>query len=103
MSQLTKLEELVITAIDVLHPNAYGIAIRDRIARCTHYWPTHGAVYSVLDRLEKIGCVKSKLSDIRPIKGGRRRHLYTTTAKGHKDLLLALTAHNKIQNSRRRK
>jgi PadR family transcriptional regulator PadR len=41
-----------------------------------------GALYTALDRLEAKGCLRSRMSEPLPERGGRSRRYYTVTATG---------------------
>jgi len=79
-------EEIVLLAVWKLGENAHGLAIRDLIQEMTgKYWSV-GAIYVPLERLEKRGCLKSRTSDPKPERGGRRKRLFKLTRAGVKEL-----------------
>ena len=83
---LSRPEEIVLLAVRKLGEDAYGLAIRDLIQKLTgKYWSV-GAIYVPLERLEKRGVLKSRTSDPKPERGGRRKRLFKLTRAGLKEL-----------------
>jgi DNA-binding PadR family transcriptional regulator len=79
--QLSSLEELVLLAIATSNGEAYGVSIHDKL-RVAGMPSSLGAIYTSLDRLERKGFVKSELGEASPNRGGRRKRLFRTTARG---------------------
>jgi len=72
---LGEFEQSVLLAIAHLGDNAYGVTIRQEIERRTGREIAIGALYTALDRLERKGFLRSRMSDPTPARGGRaRRH-----------------------------
>jgi DNA-binding PadR family transcriptional regulator len=83
---LSRPEETVLLSVWKLGEDAYGLAIRDLIQEMTgRYWSV-GAIYVPLERLEKRGFLKSRTSDPKPERGGRRKRLFKVTRAGLKEL-----------------
>jgi PadR family transcriptional regulator PadR len=82
-SSLGEFEQVVLLAILRLGDNAYGVAIRSEIKKCTRREPTPGALYTTLDRLEKKGVVESRFGDPTPQRGGRAKRFFMVNRKGH--------------------
>ena len=90
---LGEFEQLVLLAIlRVGESDAYGIPIRDEIARAAGREPTLGAVYKTLARLEDKGLVRSWEADPTPLRGGRRKRCYAVSAAGRRELRHGLAA-----------
>lgn len=89
---LGDLEQLVLLAILRLHPEAYGISVQQEIAARARPDVTLGAVYSALTRLEQKGLVTTKTGPPTPVRGGRSKKLYTTTALGRAAIRESLQA-----------
>lgn len=83
---LVGLEEWVLLAIVALGSDAYGVSIHERLSSAG-LRSSIGAIYSSLDRLEGKGMIRSILGDASASRGGRRKRLFTATAKGRKALL----------------
>ena len=80
---LGEFEQLVLLAILRLQKQgAYGVSIKNEIARHTNRIPTPGAIYTTLDRLERKGFVNSSIGEATPIRGGRSKRLYKVSASG---------------------
>jgi PadR family transcriptional regulator, regulatory protein PadR len=80
---LGEFEQVVLLAILRLGDNAYGVAIRNEIKKCTRRAPSPGALYTTLDRLENKGLVESRFGDPTPQRGGRAKRFFVVTKKGH--------------------
>ena len=66
--------------------NAYGVSISDNILERTGRDVPMGAIYATLDRLERKGYLKSRMSEPKKERGGRRKRLYVLTGAGEKAL-----------------
>lgn len=86
--RLTGLEELMFLAVGALGAQAYGVSIQDKLQRAG-MTSSLGVVYATLERLEAKGFVESSLGEASAIRGGRRKRLFRTTAKG-KSALVAM-------------
>jgi DNA-binding PadR family transcriptional regulator len=86
------LEQHVLLAVQGLHPNAYGVAIQDRINALAGYEPSIGSVYAAIERLENKRFLKSRQGEPTRERGGRAKLYLTLTAHGQKTLLESLKA-----------
>jgi PadR family transcriptional regulator PadR len=78
---LAEFEIYVIAALARLGDDAYGLTIRREIEDRSGRPVAIGAVYATLARLESKGYVTFRMSDPRPVKGGRaRKHVHLTPA-----------------------
>jgi PadR family transcriptional regulator PadR len=84
--QLGAFEELVLLAVHGLGDDAYGIAVQDVLERETGRSVSLGPVYTVLDRLEGKGLVRSTMVAGTPTRGGRSRRVFKLTAAGSRAL-----------------
>lgn len=82
MRLLTRMEEIVLIAIWRLGDNAYGITIREAVAKATGEDFPLGAVYPFLSRLQKGGYVVTSTSRATPERGGRHKIMYRLTETG---------------------
>ena len=80
--RLGEFEELVLLAVAGLGEEAYAVSVQQRIERRADRAASMGAVYSTLDRLEAKGCLASRLGQVTPEPGGRRKRFYRLTATG---------------------
>jgi PadR family transcriptional regulator, regulatory protein PadR len=80
--RLSALDELVLLAITSLDQSAYGVTIQQRLERETRSNVSLGAVYAVLDRLERDGLVGASWGESTPKRGGRRKRMFEVTAAG---------------------
>jgi DNA-binding PadR family transcriptional regulator len=79
---LGEFEQVVLLAILRLRSSAYAIPIRDEIEARTGRSVARGALYTALERLEAKRCLKSRMSDPLPERGGRARRYYSVTPSG---------------------
>jgi len=91
---LAGLEELVLLAAASLGEQAYGVTVQQRLEGETGSPVSLGAVYAVLDRLERKGYVRSSWGEATPQRGGRRKRMFRVTAPG----LAALREMGRIRN-----
>lgn len=87
---LGELEQLVLLAIVALGDDAYGASIRREIARRTDRDVRSGAIYTVLERLERNDLVASQVGEPTPERGGRRKRHYRMRGDGARALEVSL-------------
>jgi len=75
-------EELVLLAAASLGEHAYGVTVQQRLEQGTGSTVSLGAVYAILDRLERAGYVRSAWGEATPQRGGRRKRMFRVTAAG---------------------
>src|SRR2546425_196107 len=80
--RLAGIEELVLLAAASLGDDAYGVTVQQRLAHETGGPVSLGAVYAVLDRLERRGHVRSAWGEATPQRGGRRKRMFRVTTQG---------------------
>lgn len=76
---LGELEQIVLLAVMRLGEGAYATPILEEIESQAGRRVARGALYTALDRLEAKGCLRSKLGDPLPERGGRARRYFTVT------------------------
>jgi PadR family transcriptional regulator, regulatory protein PadR len=86
MRLLTRTEEIILLSIWRLGENAYGISIREELARATAEEWSLGAVYPFLSRLHEGGYVRTITSRSTPERGGRHKIMYLLTESGKEAL-----------------
>ena len=79
---LGEFEQMVLLAILRLNDGAYAIPLREEIEARTRRTVARGALYTALERLEAKKCVRSRMSEPLPERGGRSRRYYTVTPAG---------------------
>ena len=79
---LGEFEHIVMLAILRLGDEAYAIPIREEIEARTGRSVARGALYTALERLESKRCLRSRMGEPRPERGGRSRRYFTVTAAG---------------------
>ena len=85
-----ELETLILLAILRLDDGAYGVAVRDELARRAGRELTRGAVYAALRRLESKGLIVGRMGEATPVRGGRAKRYLELTPAGHACLRDAL-------------
>ena len=83
---LAEFELYVVAALARLGDEAYGVTIRREIEQRSGRSVAIGAVYATLARLNDKGYVAFRISDPRPIQGGRARKHALLTASGRRVL-----------------
>ena len=83
---LGEFEELILLIVGVLHDEAYGVAILDKMKDKRGKKVNISAIHVSLKRLEEKGFVVSRFGGITNDRGGRRKKFYTITALGKKML-----------------
>src|SRR5690349_9407652 len=76
---LGELEQIVLLAVLRLGDSAYATPILDEIESQAGRTIARGALYTALDRLEQKGCLRSRLGEPLPERGGRARRYFTVT------------------------
>ena len=76
---LGELEQIVLLAVLRLGDDAYTAPILDQIEAQTGRKVARGALYTALDRLETKGCLRSRVGEPLPERGGRARRYFTVT------------------------
>jgi DNA-binding PadR family transcriptional regulator len=79
---LSQLEQYVLLCLVRLGDEAYGVPIHQEIEERTQRSISIATVYTALDRLEKEGFVRSRLSSPLPERGGRAKRLYRLSVEG---------------------
>lgn len=60
---LGEFEEMILLTVLQCGENAYGVTVQDELARRTTRRAASGAIYMMLDRLEKKGLLVSRLTE----------------------------------------
>jgi len=76
---LGELEQIVLLAVLRLGDEAYAVPILEQIEHQTGRKVARGALYTALDRLEAKGCLRSRVGEPLPERGGRARRYFTVT------------------------
>ena len=76
---LGELEQIVLLAVLRLGDAAYAVPILEQIEEQTGRQLARGALYTALDRLETKGCLRSRVGDPLPERGGRSRRYFSVT------------------------
>jgi DNA-binding PadR family transcriptional regulator len=79
---LGEFEQMVLLAVLQLGEGAYAVPIRRELASRAHRRVARGALYTALERLEAKRCLRSRMSDPLPERGGRSRRYFTVTPLG---------------------
>jgi PadR family transcriptional regulator PadR len=79
---LAEFELYIMSALDILGAEAYGVTIRREIERRSDRRVAMGAVYATLARLGEKGYVTFRVSEPKPVPGGRARKYARLTPAG---------------------
>jgi DNA-binding PadR family transcriptional regulator len=83
---ISRSEEFLLLAIWRLKENAYGVTIMEQIKKVTGKTWAYGALFVMLRRLEKKGCLTSYFTDPSPMRGGKSKRIFKLTPEGIKSL-----------------
>lgn len=97
VDSLTQNEILVMLAIQRRTPNAYGVTIRDEIAKETGNQMTFGVLYTVLSRLQQNGLLSAKDGEPTAERGGRAKKFFTISGKGQRVLQSSLRSLDRLR------
>jgi DNA-binding PadR family transcriptional regulator len=86
MKFISRSEEFIMLAVWRLKEEAYAVTIREQIQKVTGKTWAFGALFVMLNRLEKKGLLQSHLTDPLPKRGGRSKRIYTLSPEGIKAL-----------------
>ncbi|MCC7179186.1 MAG: helix-turn-helix transcriptional regulator [Acidobacteria bacterium] len=79
---LGEFEYAVLLAVVRLGDEAYAVPMRELIEDRTGRPVARGALYTALERLEAKGCLRSRMGDPTPERGGRARRYFSVTPLG---------------------
>jgi len=79
---LGEFEYAVLLAVLHLGDGAYAVPMRELIESRTGRPVARGALYTALDRLEGKACLRSRMGDPTPERGGRARRYFSVTPLG---------------------
>jgi PadR family transcriptional regulator PadR len=83
---LGEFEEIVLLTVAVIDGDAYGVALMHEIIAQTGRDLRLNQVHAALARLEEKGMVKSSMGQPTAERGGRRKKLFSVTARGQQTL-----------------
>lgn len=83
---LGELEEVVLLTVALLHEEAYGVAITEKLVALTGRELSISAVHATLHRLEEKGFLRSRTGGATTERGGRRKRYFNVTPAGSKAL-----------------
>lgn len=86
MKFISRSEEFIMLAVWRLKERAYAVPIREQLKRVTGKTWAFGALFVMLNRLEKKGLLESYLTDPLPKRGGRSKRIYMLSSEGIKAL-----------------
>ena len=86
MKFLSRQEELLLLSILKLGENAYGVPIRQHVSEVTGKYWSIGAIYDVLDRLNRKGLVSTITGEPEKMRGGKSKRYYKMKKQGLKAL-----------------
>lgn len=96
---LTAIEAHFLLAILRLQPAAYGISIRDEIAKRIGKGYSIGTIYTSLQRMEAKGFVSTKLGEPTEERGGRAKAFFFITGKGARAVDRFVNAVDRLRDS----
>ncbi|MCB0668575.1 MAG: helix-turn-helix transcriptional regulator [Saprospiraceae bacterium] len=85
-TKLGEFEEFVLLTVAVLREDAYGVEIKRELERRMRQKLSVGSIQSALKRLEEKGFLTSEFGEASPVRGGKRKRIYTLTSYASKVL-----------------
>ena len=79
---LGEFEEIVLLTVGILFDDSYGLAIKDEVEKRSGRKVMLSAIHKTLKRLEAKGFLNTKMGESTPVRGGRRKKLYSLTIYG---------------------
>ena len=95
-TNLGEFQELVLLTVGILYDDAYGVSIKDEIARQTGRRVTLSTVHAALNRLEDKGFLSSRRGEETAARGGRPKRLFQITAYGQQALETTKAQRNRL-------
>ena len=87
---------MVMMTVWRLGDGAYGVSIRDEVMDVTGKHWSIGAIYDVLDRLDREGYISRTMGESMKERGGRRKQMVKITDKGHEALRELNRIHSRL-------
>jgi PadR family transcriptional regulator len=97
--KLGEFEEIVLLTVGLLHNEAYGVAIKDKIESQAKRSVSVGALQSALRRMEQKGYLSSKKGETNTNRGGKPKLFFSITAYGLKALQHSKDLRNELWNA----
>ncbi len=85
-TRLGEFEEVILLLVGILGKDAYAYKVAEEFESQTNRSISIGAVHSTLNRLAEKGFLTSAMGPSTAERGGRRKRIYTTTARGQQVL-----------------
>ncbi len=96
MKYLTRKEELILLAVFKLEDNASLVKIRENLTASTGNEWTVGNVYVPLDRMKKLGYLKSHIGQPTAQRGGKAVKFYRLSKEGKEALSELRKVHDRM-------
>lgn len=93
---ISRSEEFLLLAVWRLKDDAYGVEIRKQLKEATGKAWAYGALFVMLQRLEKKGYLASYFTDPSSYRGGKSKRIFKLTAQGVKALKAVRDAHRSV-------
>ena len=93
---ISRTEEYILLAVWRLKDNAYAVTVREDLKTTTGKIWAFGALFVIMNRLEKKGFLESRLSDPTPKRGGKSKRFYSLSSRGVRALAEVKRVHNAV-------
>ncbi len=98
-TKLGEFEEFVLLTVALLEEEAYGVEIKRQLEDRLNHRLSVGSIQSALKRLEQKGFLTSRLGEVTPKRGGKRKRIYQLTSYAEKVLIELRTIRENMWNS----
>ncbi len=85
--QIGNLEETILLLVLIMgEQEVYGVSVAEGYKKQLNKSISIPAVHTVLKRLEEKGLVKSEFGEVSPLRGGKRKRIYSISKLGQRTL-----------------
>jgi PadR family transcriptional regulator PadR len=96
MTELTKLEEIVLIAIWNLGEDAYGVNIKKKVHELMGKEYFYNTLYTTFDRLIRKAFIIKHFGEPTPVRGGKRKVFFRLTKEGKSALKHAFERQRRV-------
>lgn len=93
---ISRTEEYVLLSVWRLKDDAYAVTVRRDLIKTTGKTWAFGALFVILNRLEKKGFLESRRSEPTPKRGGKSKRYFTLSSQGAEILAEVKRVHNSV-------
>lgn len=96
MSELTKVEEIILLAIWNLKDDAYGVNIKNQIKKSAKREYLYSTLYTSLEQLVRKNFISKRFGEPTSVRGGKRKIYFDITEDGFEALKFAFQTQQSV-------